>query len=344
MTKAADSNSRTSNVFSAMLATNPVLVADGGMGTSLFALGLGTGGSPELWNVDHPDRVASVHQGFVGAGADIILSNTFGGTAPRLAMHDLAKRLDELNRAAVGIAREVADGAARPIAVAGSVGPTGSLFAPLGDLTHADGVEIFAEQIRALVDGGSDVVWIETMSSFEELGAAVEAAMQFGLPVVTTMSFDTHGHTMMGVAPAELVRWWESIGSMQAALGANCGVGPADAVLAVAEMHRTDPDVAIVAKANCGIPEFIGGTLWYPASEENMSDYAALAIDAGARIIGACCGSLPDHVRQIREVVDSHDRRETPDRQRIEALLGPTSRPAVARPERTDKRRRARST
>ena len=327
-------------MFGELLATDRVLVADGGMGTSLFEMGLVTGGSPELWNSENPEAVAAVHQSFVDVGADIILSNSFGGTASRLVMHDLVPRLTELNRTAVEIARGVADGVARPVAVAGSVGPTGSLFAPLGDLTQLEGVEIFGEQIRALVEGGCDLVWIETMYSFTELEAAVQAALPFGLPIVVTMSFDTHGHTMMGVAPSELADWWGHADSAVRAVGTNCGVGPADAVAAVAEISQTNPDLIIVAKANCGVPEILNGKLWYPSSRDDMSNYAALAIDAGARVVGGCCGSTPEHVRQIRDVSVTHRRVEIPDSARIESLLGPLSRRADVKRGRTRTRRR----
>ena len=257
------------------------------MGTSLFALGLSSGETPERWNIDYPDRVASVHQSFVDVGSDILLTNTFGGTRTRLDLDKLGDRVAELNKAGVAIARGVADAAPRPVVVAGSVGPTGSLFEPLGPLTIEDGVALFSEQIDALIEAACDVIWIETLSSIEELTAAVTAASGRGLPIVTTMSFDTHGNTMMGVPPADLARWWQESDETPAAIGANCGVGPADVVLAAAEIHQTDPNVVVVAKGNCGIPEIIDGNLWYPTSSDSMTAYAHLALDGGARIIGA---------------------------------------------------------
>ena len=290
----------------ALLESNRCLVADGGMGTSLFAMGLSGGQSPERWNADHADRVAAVHQSFVDAGADIILTNTFGGSRTRLERDKLADRLVELNAAGVRIAREVADRAGHPVVVAGSVGPTGELFEPMGPLTHDSTTEVFVEQISALVAAGADVIWIETLYSTEELAAAVAATESFALPIVTTMSFDTGGKTMMGVAPSDFAEWWQQQNVAATAIGANCGVGPADVVLAATEIHDADPDVVVVAKGNCGLPQIIDGKLWYPTSSDSMSDYAELAIDGGARIIGACCGSIPDHIRQIRRVVDSY--------------------------------------
>lgn len=337
----AESIQRTPGPLASLLEERGRLVADGGMGTSLFELGLKPGATPEVWNVEHPERVAKVHRGFVDAGADIILTNSFGGTRARLDLDGQGHRVTELNVAAVEVAGEVASSSGRKVVVAGSVGPTGALFQPLGELTHARGVELFAEQVEALAAGGAEVIWIETLSSTEELAAAVEAAEAVGLDIVTTMSFDTHGRTMMGVPPAELARWWRAQGSSPTAIGANCGVGPSDVVVAAAEIRVEDPEVVVVAKANCGIPQVIEGTLWYPTSSDDMYSYARLALDAGAGIIGACCGSVPGHIAQIRQMVDSHQPADRLDFDEVERLLGPSSRsePKAGRRE----RRRART-
>ncbi len=327
--------------LASLLREKGVLVADGGMGTSLFELGLKPGGTPEVWNVERPDLISSVHRGFVEAGSDIILTNTFGGTRARLNLDGLGDRVDELNRAAVAVARSVAEEADHVVIVAGSVGPTGSLFEPFGELTHESAVALFAEQVQALAAAGADVIWIETMSSTEELAAAVEAASETGLPVVTTMSFDTHGKTMMGVPPRQLADWWKDSAVEPAALGANCGVGPADVVRAAAEIHESSPEQVVVAKANCGVPQMINGTLWYPTATESISDYARLALDAGARIVGACCGSVPDHIAQIRAVVDSYEPSDTFDPSLVDSLLGGRSEPSStgSRPRRRSRRR-----
>jgi len=315
------------NKLAELLEVNERLVADGGMGTSLFELGLQAGSTPELWNVEHPERVAKVHSGFIDAGSDIILTNTFGGTAARLDLDKLGHRVAELNEAGVAVARAVADGARRDIVVAGSVGPTGQLFEPLGELSHSRGVDLFKEQVSALAAAGADVIWIETLSSVEELAAAVDAAATTGLPIVSTMSFDTHGKTMMGLPPSQLAGWWKASEFSPTAIGANCGIGPADVVLAVSELRAADPGVTVVAKANCGVPQMIDGTLWYPTSSEDMYSYAELALDAGARIVGACCGSIPAHIAQIRAIVDSHEVRSGIDRAEVTARLGGQTRP-----------------
>src|SRR3954447_14863330 len=184
-----------------LLATKGVLLADGATGTNYFAMGLDAGEAPELWNVDHPDRVQDLHRRFVEAGADIILTDTFGCNRHRLALHGAQSRVRELAQRAAELAREVADEADRPVIVAGSVGPTGSLFAPLGELTGTDAIETFTEEIEGLVAGGADVAWIETMSAIEEVRAASTAAIQVGIPYVVTCSFDTAGRTMMGLIP-----------------------------------------------------------------------------------------------------------------------------------------------
>lgn len=327
------------NKLAELLEQKGRLVADGGMGTSLFELGLQAGSTPELWNVEHPDLVAKVHSGFIEAGADIILTNTFGGTRARLDLDGLGDRVSELNQAGVRVARSVADQSGREVVVAGSVGPTGQLFEPVGALSHDRGVELFSEQVEALASAGADVIWIETLSATEELAAAVEAARTTGLPIVSTMSFDTHGKTMMGVSPSALALWWQEQPSGPVAVGANCGIGPADVVAATAGIKIAAPELVVVAKGNCGVPQVINGKLWYPSSADDMYAYAQLALDAGASIIGACCGSIPEHIAQIRDVVDSYRPGEF-SIEAVEARLGPVSPSEPSRREGQSRRRR----
>lgn len=317
------------NPFATFLAERPVLVADGGMGTSLFELGMPVGSCPELLNVEYPGIVAGAHKGFVDAGSDIVLTNTFGANRRRLTLHGLEDRVEELNMAAVALARQLVGYADRPVVVAGSVGPTGDLLAPLGDLDHRTAVDVFVEQIEALVRAGVDVVWIETLSSQEELEAAYEAARSTGVPVVATMSFDTHGKTMMGFSPEQLAGWSRRQVPVPAAIGANCGVGAGDVVLAVRELAAARPLAAIVAKANCGLPAYTEGHLRYPHGPEAMGDYVELAMRAGASVIGACCGGGPRHVAAIRQAVDC--RRTVPgvSPEEITRRLGIVPRPAA---------------
>ncbi len=311
-----------------LLAAKPVLFADGGMGTGLFARGLETGEGPELWNVSHPDSVRAVHQGFVDAGSDIILTNTFGGNARRLMLHDAQDRVRELNVAAARIARSVADGAGRPVVVGGSIGPTGDLFAPLGPLTIDEGAAIFAEQARALAEGGVDVLWIETMSAADEVTAAIRGAAVTGLPIVTTMTFDTNGRTMMGLTPEAAIRHAHDCAVHPLAFGANCGIGPSQLVESLLGLARgAAGDDILVAKGNCGIPRYQEGAIVYDGTPEVMAEYAVLARDAGARIVGGCCGTTPEHVRAMVAAVTSRPRGPAPDLATVERVLGPLAPP-----------------
>jgi 5-methyltetrahydrofolate--homocysteine methyltransferase len=282
-----------------LLACEGPVIADGGMGTMLIALGLEHGASPELWNVERPDAVRRVHRGYIEAGAQIILTNSFGGNRLRLGMHGLSERAAELNTAAARLARAEADSAGRPVVVGGSMGPTGRMLAPMGDLDYDAAVSVFEEQARALASGGIDVCWIETMSDLEEVRAAVEGCRKGApdLPIVSTMSFDTRGRTMMGVTPEkalEALREFDVV-----ALGANCGTGPDELESAVAKMRAADPTVTLIAKANAGVPHMESGVAVYDATPDVMAEYAARVHGLGARIIGACCGSTPDHIRAI---------------------------------------------
>lgn len=339
-------NRRMADRLQELLASHGVLLADGGMGTGLFRRGLETGDSPELWNVDHPDRVIDVHREFVAAGSDLILTNSFGGNAFRLKLHGAEGRVRELNMAAAKAARAAASEAGRPVLVAGSIGPTGEILAPVGTLDPAEAEAAFAAQAAALAEGGVDLLWVETMSSAEEVTAAIKAASAFGLPVSATMSFDTNGRTMMGLTPEAFLALARSLDPMPAGFGANCGIGPAQllaTLLGFKGLGRQGP--VLIAKANCGIPEYRDGAIHYTGTEAIMADYAVLARDAGARIIGGCCGTTGTHLAAMREALDTVEPGPLPDIARIELLLGPIKAPAtdpVAAPPR--ERRRSRPT
>jgi 5-methyltetrahydrofolate--homocysteine methyltransferase len=306
-----------------LLADRAVLLADGATGTNYFQMGLGPGEPPELWNVDRPERVADLHQRFVDAGADIILTNTFGCNRFRLALHGNEHRVAELAKAAATVAREVADGADRAVVVAGSVGPTGELFAPLGALDHDAAVAAFREEIEGLQAGGADVAWIETMSAPEEVRAAATAAIAAGMPYVATCSFDTAGRTMMGLLPSALGGVFDDLPVAPVAYGGNCGVGAPDILVSLLQMTEADPTAVTVCKGNCGVPRFQGVDIVYSGTPELMARYAALAVDAGARIVGGCCGTSPEHLAAMRVAIDAHIRGDRPDRDAIIAGVGP---------------------
>ncbi len=305
-----------------LLATRDVLLADGATGTSYFERGLGSGHAPELWNDEHPERVLALHQEFVDAGADIILTNSFGGTRQRLALHGAAQRVVELAAAAARLARQVADAADRPVVVAGSVGPTGELFQPLGALSHEVAVDSFREQIRGLKQGGADVVWIETMSSAEEVRAAAQAAIDEDMPYTATCSFDTAGRTMMGLLPQAMAALFDGLSRPPLAYGANCGVGASDILVSVAAMCAGEHG-AVIAKGNCGVPRFEGTEIVYSGTPDLMADYARLAADTGVRIVGGCCGTSPHHLRRMREALDGRVPGPAPTVDEIVAAIGP---------------------
>ncbi len=318
-----------SDRLTSLLSERPWLLADGATGSNLFDRGLQSGDAPELWNTEFPDRVAGLQRAFVEAGADIILTNTFGGTRHRLKLHRAENRVAELNEAAARLARGEADRAPRTVLVAGSMGPTGEILEPLGPLSVDAAREAFAEQAAALARGGADLLWIETMSSVEETEAAVAGAQTTGLPIVATLSFDTNGRTMMGITPAELAELHSR--NHLAACGSNCGTGPAELVACIVNLATASaPEAVLVAKANCGIPQFIDGAIRFDGTPELMAQYACLALDAGARIIGGCCGTTPDHLRVMRRALESHVRGPKPDLALIKARLGAISTGATA--------------
>jgi len=286
------------NKLDQLLATTETIVLDGAMGTMLFAAGLVSGGSPEEWNVSHADQIRAVHRQYVDAGAQLILTNSFGGSRYRLKLHNMEDRVYELNRAAARNARKEADLASHLVLVAGSVGPTGELLVPMGTMEFEDARDAFAEQARGLVAGGVDLLWVETMSCLAEVHAAVEGIQSVtDLPVCATMSFDTNGRTMMGVTPAKAVRTMKEWGL--AAIGANCGNGITEIENVIDAMHHEAPDVHLIAKANAGLPQWRDNELYYDATPPIMGHYAQRVRALGARFIGGCCGNRPEHIAAI---------------------------------------------
>ncbi|MDT0683459.1 betaine--homocysteine S-methyltransferase [Roseicyclus sp. F158] len=310
------------DALTARLSETDWLLADGATGTTLFNMGLESGDAPELWNVDHPDRIAALYQGAVDAGSDLFLTNSFGGNASRLKLHNSEARVRELNRAAAEIGREVAGKAGRKVIVAGSMGPTGEIMEPMGSLTHASAVEMFHEQAEGLKEGGADVLWVETISAEGEYRAAAEAAGLAGMPWVGTMSFDTAGRTMMGLTATDMARLVGSLDHKPVAFGANCGVGASDLMRTILGFAAAAPEIPIVAKGNAGIPKFVDGHIHYNGTPELMARYACLARDAGAKIIGGCCGTAPEHLSAMRKALEETSRGPVPTLDKIEAELG----------------------
>lgn len=309
-----------------LLAGRDWLLADGGSGTTLFGMGLSTGEAPELWNELAPDRVRALYDGAIAAGSDIFLTNSFGGNAARLSHHDAGDAVGRLNRAAAAIAREAVAASGREVIVAGSIGPTGVLLAPSGRLSAASATEMFEEQARALIDGGVDILWVETMSAPEELEAAAAAVARTGHPWCCTMSFDTDGRTMAGLAAAEMVALVEGLPVPPVAYGANCGVGAPDLLRTLIELAAAGPRLPLIAKANAGIPKLVDGRVVYDGTPELMAEYAVLARDCGASIIGGCCGTGPEHLSAMHAALLTAPHGPLPDEAAIETRVGPFTR------------------
>ncbi|MBK5932953.1 5-methyltetrahydrofolate--homocysteine methyltransferase [Rhodovulum imhoffii] len=305
-----------------LLQTRDWLMADGATGTNLFNMGLSSGDAPELWNEEHPDRIRTLYKGAVDAGSDIFLTNSFGGNAARLKLHGAQKRARALSRIAAELGRDIADTAGRPVVVAGSVGPTGEIMEPMGTLTHADAVEIFHEQAEGLKEGGADVLWVETISAPEEFRAAAEAAKLASMPWCGTMSFDTAGRTMMGATSAALAELVEKLPHKPLAFGANCGVGASDLLRTVLGFAAAGSERPIIAKGNAGIPKYVHGHIHYDGTPDLMADYAILARDSGATIIGGCCGTTPEHLRAMRAALETRPRGPRPSLEDITTRIG----------------------
>ncbi|PRY94982.1 5-methyltetrahydrofolate--homocysteine methyltransferase [Hasllibacter halocynthiae] len=308
-------------ILTDLLSERGWLLADGATGTALFNMGLQAGDPPELWNDDRPGDIRALYRGSVEAGADLFLTNSFGGNAARLKLHDAQDRVRALNRAAAALAREVADAAGRPVVVAGSMGPTGEIMEPVGALSHAEAVEMFHEQAEGLKEGGADVLWLETISAEEEYRAAAEAAKLAGMPWCGTMSFDTAGRTMMGVTADRLPRLAARLDHPPVAVGANCGVGASDLVRTVLGMAGQN-DIPLIAKGNAGIPKYVDGHIHYDGTPALMAEYAVMARNAGASIIGGCCGTTPTHLREMRAALEATPKGPPPTLDEVAAKLG----------------------
>jgi len=308
--------------FSTLLAEKGTLLADGATGTNLFNMGLMAGDAPEMWNTDEPQKIIALYKGAVDAGSDLFLTNSFGANASRLKLHGAAKRAHELSRVSAELAREVADTAGRKVIVAGSVGPTGEIMEPVGTLSHTVAVEMFHETADGLKAGGADIGWLETISAQEEYTAAAEGFALAGLPWCGTMSFDTAGRTMMGLTSEAMVDMVEGLPNKPLAYGANCGTGASDllrTILGFAAKGGTRP---IIAKGNAGIPKYVDGHIHYDGTPELMGHYAVMARNCGASIIGGCCGTMPDHLRAMREALDTTPKGSAPELDEIVAALG----------------------
>jgi 5-methyltetrahydrofolate--homocysteine methyltransferase len=313
------------NKMTDLLARQGWLLADGATGTNLFNMGLEAGEAPELWNEQQPDKVKALYRGSVDAGSDVFLTNSFGGNYSRLKLHNAQGNVRALNRIAAEIGRELADRQNRTVIVAGSMGPTGEIMLPVGTLSHADAVEMFHEQAEGLKEGGADVLWVETISAREEFAAAAEGIKLAGMDWAGTMSFDTAGRTMMGLTSSDMVAMVEKLDHKPLAFGANCGVGASDLLRTLLGFAEAGPKRPMIAKGNAGIPKFVDGHIHYDGTPELMAEYALMARNSGAAIIGGCCGTMPEHLRKMRDALETTDPGDKPTLAQIEATIGPFS-------------------
>ena len=274
-----------------------ILVADGATGTNYQQMGIEIGVPPEEWVFDKPENVLALHRAFVDAGSDIILTCTFGGTRLRMRDSKYANRAPELNRRAAELARHAAS-AREGVLVAGSMGPTGMLMEPFGELTHAAAADAYAEQAAALTEGGVDLLLLETFFALEEALAAIEGVKRAcALPLVVSFSYDQGTRTMMGLSPTQVVQAIAPLGV--AAIGANCGKSLDAMEKVVDEMAALKAGIPLWIKPNAGLPRMDGDVARYDTTPAIMGEYATRFVQAGAQIVGGCCGNSPAHVAAI---------------------------------------------
>lgn len=291
------------NRFLERLEKDRVLVADGATGTNLQQMGLGAGMHAEDWVLDSPEKILGLEEAFVAAGSDIILTCSFGATRPRMKSARHADDVELVNRRAAELAREAARGD-NNIIVAGSMGPLGQLLKPYGPLLPEEARSAFAEQARALVQGGVDLLLIETHFAFEEATAAFQAVRSVtDLPVVVSFSYDRGTRSMMGAKPAEVVKRYRAMGA--AMVGANCGTTLENMETILKEYAATELGFPFWAKPNAGMPRIQGTETLYDVTPAQMAEYALKYVELGARVVGGCCGSTPEHVRAIASAVRS---------------------------------------
>jgi len=279
-----------------------VLVLDGAMGTLLQEKGLKPGGCPEEMNLTAPDVVTGIHRDYAAAGADILVTNTFGGNRTKLAHYNLSSQVAEINRQGVELARRAAGDRGW---VAASIGPTGRFVEPAGDATFDEMVEIFGEQVKALVEAGADLITLETFLDIRELRAAVIACHEFSrLPVMALMTFDDGGRSVLGTPPEAAAVTLDAMGVD--VIGSNCGLGP-EGIYAILEKMRSVTSRPLIAQPNAGLPELRDGKTFFPASPEEMTLHHDRLIALGARVLGGCCGTTPEHIRAIRLALEGRD-------------------------------------
>ncbi|MCS7225052.1 MAG: homocysteine S-methyltransferase family protein [Armatimonadetes bacterium] len=278
------------------------LLADGATGTMLQKMGLPPGHPPEKWNLDNPDPVRHLACTYGQAGSDLVFTNTFGANRIRLARFGLARQVGELNRQAVRLAQEGATASGKTLFIVGSVGPTGELLEPYGDLEPKEAQDAFAEQCEALASSGVDGIVGETFTDLQEAVAFVRAAREVtSLPIFVSLSFEKTGRTVLGVDPIVALQQLTDEGAL--VVGANCGDGIEPVSLVIRQMRNRFPDALLLAKPNAGIPIVRGTELFYPATPDDLAQFASEMKSLAVTIIGGCCGTTPDHIAAMSQIL-----------------------------------------
>jgi 5-methyltetrahydrofolate--homocysteine methyltransferase len=289
------------NPFQQLLYTKKILLADGATGTNLHKMGLKPGTIPEELIFDQPELLLELEKAFVDAGADILLTCTFGGTSLRMKESKYADRIAEANIRAVALARQAAS-AREGILVGGSIGPTGQIIEPYGPLTVAEAFNSFQEQAKALVEAGVDLLVLETHFAFNEADAAFKAVRSVtDLPVVVSFSYDRGVRTMMGVKPADMIKHYQEMGATM--VGANCGTSLENMEKVAQEYSDTSPGFPLWIKPNAGLPRMDNETTVYDVTPEQMAEYVQKFVVCGAHVVGGCCGTTPAHIAAIARVI-----------------------------------------
>ncbi len=290
------------NSFLEIISSGKFLLSDGAMGTELQKRGLPSGACPEEFNILHPEIVQSIHKDYYEAGSDIVETNTFGANRARLKLHGYEERVKEFCSEGVRLAKEVCPPGKF---VAGSIGPTGEMFEPLGSLTAKDAFSFFSEQAEALAEAGADVLFVETMMAPEEVELAIKAAKEkTSLPVAASMTFEkgkTGIKTMWGIDVASAVKILSNAGAD--IIGSNCGKGFDEMIEIVTEMRKLT-DKPIIAQANAGIPEWVHGISVYPETPQSIIPKVNALLESGINVLGGCCGTAPEHIKKMRELLN----------------------------------------
>ncbi|HSK67364.1 MAG TPA: bifunctional homocysteine S-methyltransferase/methylenetetrahydrofolate reductase [Anaerolineales bacterium] len=292
------------NPFSEILERSTTLLADGAMGTLLHARGIGFDQCFDELNLTHPGAVADIHRSYIEAGAQLVITNTFGANRFKLAKHGLQDHVVQINRAGVDLAKRVVAASFRDVMIAGDVGPLGVRIAPYGRVKPESAREAFAEQILALAEAGVDLIVVETFSDLYEVREAIKAAQEVcTLPVVASVTFTRDDRTLLGDDPTKVARMLRECGVD--VMGVNCSGGPAQLLRLLKQMKTAVPEAKLWVKPNAGWPEQVGGRIMYPADADYFGDYALSFREAGACIVGGCCGTTPQHIAAMRKALDT---------------------------------------